>query len=485
MIENKPAGFPDRDWQQMSPEGRGFVEQAIERIAQLETELQDVQERLGQNSRNSSCPPSSDRPDQKQEKTQKRNKKGQRQPGGQPGHPGHKRPLKPVEEVDKVVPVKPEQCRHCGAALQGEDPHPHRHQVTEIPPIEPIVTEYQLQTLTCDECGGQIRAELPDGVPRRVFGPRLQSIVSLGSGVYRLSRRQVEQMMADFFKVDLALGSVKNLENDTSEALSEPVEEAKVYVKEQAQANIDETSWSQGNAKGWLWVVVTSLVVVFVIRLSRAGKVAKELLGEEFQGIVNSDRHSAYNWLPLPLRQLCWAHLIRKFQAFVDYGGPSALIGQALLTKTELMFAWWYKLRDEEISRAEFQEKMKPIRTEIVRLLKEGAGCEHQKTAGSCAHILKFEPALWTFIDVEGVEPTNNEAEQEIRSGVIWRKTSFGTQSKTGSLFVERMLTVSATLKRQNRNILDYLTEACTARLHNRPAPSILPPQCQPLPDTL
>ncbi len=139
------------------------------------------------------------------------------------------------------------------------------------------------------------------------------------------------------------------------------------------------------------------------------------------------------------------------------------------------MFAWWYKLKDGEISRAEFQKEMKTIRPEIVNLLKEGATCGHKKMAGSCAHILKFEPALWTFIKVEGIEPTNNEAEREIRSGVIWRKTSFGSQSEAGSLFAERMLTVSATLKRQDRNILDNLTEACTARLYKRPSPSLLP----------
>jgi transposase len=468
MENNRPAEITIEDWEKTPSAVQEY-------IAKQETELQDARERLGQNSQNSSRPPSSDFPEQKEKKFKKERKAKRRKAGGQPGHKRHKRELKPVEEVDDVVPVKPESCRHCGAELEGEDNQPHRHQVTEIPPIEPTVTEYQMHTLCCGQCGGKTRAKLPAGVPRRAFGARLQSIVSMASGVYRMSRRQVEDMMSDFFKVELSLGTVKNLEEDTSEALSGPVEEAKEYVKEQKQANIDETSWKQGTEKGWLWVMVTQRVAVFVIRLSRGSKVAKELLGEDFKGIVNSDRYSAYNWLPVKLRQLCWAHLLRQFQAFVDYGGQSAQIGQALLTETELMFAWWYKLREGEISRTEFQEIMKPIRAEIVRLLKKGAAGEHKKTAGSCTHILKFKLALWTFIEKEGIEPTNNEAEREIRSGVIWRKTSFGSQSEAGSLFVERMLTVSATLKRQDCNVLDYLTEACTARLHNRPAPSLLP----------
>jgi len=466
MVIEQPAEITIEDWEKTPSAVQEYIARQV-------AELQDAQERLGQNSQNSSRPPSSDSPDQK--KSEKKNKPKQRKQGGQPGHPGHKRELKPVEEVDEVIAVKPEICRHCGTELEGEDAQPHRHQVTEIPPVEPTVTEYQLHTLNCGECGGKTRAELPVGVPSRAFGPRLQSIVSMASGVYRMSRRQVEQMMNDFFKVELSLGTVKNLEEDTSKAVAEPVEEAKEYVKEQKQANLDETSWKQGAEKGWMWVMVTHWVVVFVIRLSRGSKVAQELLGEQFKGVVNSDRYSAYNWLPVKLRQLCWAHLIRNFQAFVDYGGQSTRIGQGLLSKTELMFAWWYKLKDGEIDRAEFQEKMKTIRPKIVDLLKEGAVGEHQKTAGSCAHILKFEPALWTFIEVEGIEPTNNEAEREIRCGVIWRKTSFGTQSEAGSIFVERMLTVTATLKRQDRNVLDYLTEACLARLYKLPAPSLLP----------
>lgn len=472
----KPVEIPDEEWQQMSPATQAFIGQLVERTRQLEVQMQKLQEQLGQNSHNSSRPPSSDRPDQTKKEQPGKAKKSQRQRGGQPGHSHHRRGLKPIEQVNKVVPVKPEQCRHCGAALMGEDPQPHRHQVTEIPPFEPVVIEYQLASLTCDQCGQTTRASLPAGVPERAFGPRLQSIGSLLTGVYRLSRRQVETLMADLFRVELALGSLKNLEEDTSQAVAQPVTAAQAYVQAQAQANLDETGWFQENKPAWLWVAVTTWVTIFVIRFSRGGKVARELLGENFSGIVNSDRWSAYNWLHPSHRQLCWAHLLRDFLAFVERGGTSATIGQALLTEAELMFAWWHKLREDDINRHLFQEMMQPIQAEITRLLDQGTTCQHPKTAATCTHILKRQAALWTFVEVTGIEPTNNAAERAIRTGVIWRKTSLGTQSDAGSLFVERMLTVSATLKQQNRNVLDYLTAACIARLSNQPAPSLLPP---------
>ncbi len=97
------------------------------------------------------------------------------------------------------------------------------------------------------------------------------------------------------------------------------------------------------------------------------------------------------------------------------------------------------------------------------------------KTEGTCRDILTRREALWTFVEVEGVEPTSNTAERTRRPGVLWRKGSCGTQRETGSRFVESMMTVVATLKQQQRNVLAYLTEACEAALWGEAAPSLLP----------
>lgn len=191
--------------------------------------------------------------------------------------------------------------------------------------------------------------------------------------------------------------------------------------------------------------------------------------------IKPSLKRSAYNWLITLLRQLCWAHLLRNLQAFVDRGGESQRIGQDILTQADLMFEWWHKVRDGTMSRATFQAKMQAVEHQVGQLLRRGTACDHSKTAGTCRDILKREDALWTFVRVEGVEPTNNLAERQVRPGVLWRKTSFGTQSEAGSRFVERIMTVVATLKQQQRNVLDYLTEACDAANWGRKAPSLLP----------
>jgi len=470
-VEQMP--FSAEEWAQTPQAVQEFVLTLVARVQALEAEVADLREQVNRNSHNSSQPPSSDGP-QVPSKPRWQAKSGRKR-GGQKGHPGNRRKLVPVEQVKETHDVKPDTCRQCGHELEGVDPEPYRHQVMEIPPVVAEVTEYCLHTLTCSECETETRANLPDGVPQGAFGPRLQAMVSLLSGQYHLSKRDIMSIMANFFQADVGLGSVPALERRTSDAISQPVDEAQAYVRSQPVAHLDETGWRQANQKAWLWVAATKLVSVFLIRLSRGSQVAKEMLGETFQGIVVSDRWSAYNWLSTLLRQLCWAHLLRDFQAFVERGGTSQPIGEALLTQAELMFQWWHQVRDGTMSRTTFQENMQSVQHKVGELLRQGADCDHQRTAGTCRDILKREDALWTFVRVEGIEPTNNLAERQVRPAVLWRNRSFGTQSQAGSRFAERIMTVVATCKQQHRNALDYLTQACDAANRGQQAPSLLP----------
>ena len=438
------------------------------RVAQLEA-------RLNQDSTNSSRPPSSDPPALKTRRT--RRKPSGRNPGGQPGHPPHRRALLPVEQVTRLTILKPESCRHCRAPLRGVDPDPWRHQVSEIPAPRLETHEYQLHTLRCPQCGRTTSAPLPAGVPKGRFGPRIQAMVAMCGGCYRLSKRTSVELFADLFGVTLSLGSLSRLEEATSRALARPVAEAQQFVRTQANVFVDETGWREGNdpPKAWLWTAATSRVTVFVVARSRAAAVAQELVGRGFRGILHSDRWSAYNWLPDRLRQLCWAHLKRDFQAISERGGESARLGKRLVESTDQMFRWWHRVRDGTMAHWVFRIKMTEVRREVGALLRRGVACAEAETAGTCADILKRERALWSFVEREGVEPTNNWAELALRFAVVWRKGSFGTQGPFGSKFVARMLTVRATLRQQHRNVLEYLTEACRAALHSSPAPSLLP----------
>ena len=465
-------------WEWTPPEAQAYIralEARVETLTSMVHALQEqvgtLQEQLHQTSRNSSRPPSSDPPQQQRPHCPR----GQRRRGGQPGHPGSTRPLIPVEEVDEVVVIKPTQCTHCQVPLSGDDPKPWRHQVLEIPPIKPVVTEYQWHQLACPSCGATTRAPWPAGVPSGTYGPRVQATVALCTGAYRLSKRTTQQAMEEVFGVPMSVGTISPLEQATTEAVAAPVEAARTYVQAQEVAHLDETSWRQGDKRAWLWVAVTSWGTVFVVRMSRGGQVARELLGAQFSGILVTDRYSAYNGYPVRWRQVCWAHLLRDFEAMRGRGGRSEESGDALLAQAHQLFAWWHQVREGTLKRSTFRSYMSPLRREVERLLEAGSQCGVPKTTGTCQDILKRREALWTFVQVEGVEPTNNTAERSIRPGVLWRKGSFGTQSAEGSRFVESMMTVVATLKQQQRNVLESLTTACEAALRGEAAPSLLP----------
>src|SRR5215510_9912014 len=477
-----PPSLPPEHWERTPPEVQAYMRALEERIVLLEAmvhafqeQVRTLQEQLNQTSRNSSRPPSSDPP----QSPRPHRPRGQRRRGGQPGHPGHTRNLVPVEEVDEVVVLKPEQCQGCHASLSEDDASPFRHQVIEMPPIKPVITEYQWHQLVCPVCGATTRAPWPAGVPSGTYGPRVHATVALCTGSYRLSKRTTAQVMDELFGVPMSVGTISQSEQATTEAVAAPVEEARAYVHEQRVAHLDETSWRQGDKRAWLWGAVTSFVTVFLVRMSRGGRVARELLGETFGGILVTDRYSAYNWYPVRWRQLCWAHLLRDFEAMRSRGGASEEIGEALLAQAHQMFTWWHRVREGTLQRSTFRSYMTPLRREVERLLEAGRRCGVPKTAGTCRDILKRREALWTFVQLEGVDPTNNAAERSIRPGVQWRKGSFGTQSEEGSRFVESMMTVVATLKQQQRNVLEYLTEACEAALRGDAAPSLLPANAQ------
>jgi len=377
--------------------------------------------------------------------------------------------------VNVVIPVKPERGRRCQPPRQGEDPQPQRHQVTEIPPVNPVITEYQVHRLVCPVCGEATRAEVPAGVPPGGFGPRVQAITALCTGAYHLSKRTTQSVLQDLFGVALCVGTISKLEHATVQAVAEPVAEARADGQVQPTAYVDETGWRAGQQRAWLWTAVTAYVTVFVVRLSRRAKVAQELLGEPFWGWWVTDRWSAYTWYPSWRRQLCWAHLLRDIDAMIARGGRSQEIGEALRAQARQMFHWWHRVRDGTLAHTTFARYMWPVRREVERLLEAGQTCGVPKTEGTCRAILTRRQALWTFVRHDGVDPTNNAAERAIRPGVLWRKGSVGTQSPEGSRVVGALMTVVATLKPQHRHVLDDVTAACEAALCGEPAPSLLP----------
>lgn len=456
-----PPSLPPDVFDALPPAVQAYIRYLEARLAALEV-------RLGQDSSNSSKPPSSDPPHAKP--APPRVPSGRRK-GGQPGHPKQSRPDLPP---DTVVELRPGSCAKCRHPLAGADAEPLRHQVVEIPPVRPHVTEYRRHRLPCPRCGRVTCAALPAEV-RGGYGPRVQAVCAVLSGAYRVGKRGVSRLCRDLFGVPISPAAVCDLQRETAAALEPVVREAHAHVVGKP-ANVDETGWREGTKRGWLWVAVTAGVTVFLVRLSRARAVLADLIPGA-PGVLTTDRYPAYGHLQTSGRQVCWAHLRRDFQAMIDRRNDGSAVGEDLLMHADILLGQWKRVRDGTLTRRGYRQSyLGWVRTEVGALLRRGAAGGCAATAGVCRELVAVEPALYTFASVEGVEPTNNTAERALRHAVCWRKTSYGTDSAGGSRFVERVLTAVATCRQQGRGVLDFLTACCRAAREGGDSPSLVQP---------
>jgi transposase len=444
----------------------------------LKIQIVDLKEKLNTNSKNSSISPSADlfKPKLKKKKYHGPGENKRLKQGAQLGHKGKGHKLLPPEKVAHVIVCMPKSTCECGGHITHNITKIKRHQQYELPKIEPIVTEYQQVYGTCDCCNRLYCGSLPNGVSNTLLGPRATASVAIFTGDYRLSKRSTQRLFYDFFNLSVSIGTISNTEKIVSAALQAPVDEAKVYIQQQiGPVYADETGHKQQGDKMWMWLAATMFVAVFIIRGTRCMQSAKDLLGDNFSGLLVTDRFSSYHWIKMGCRQFCWAHITRDIQKISERSGAAGKIGDVILAHIKRMFSLWHRYKHGEITRNTFANAMKPIRADVEALLEKGTTCGHKKTENSCALLLKHKVSLWIFVDIEGIEPTNNFAERLLRFYVLWRKSSFGSQSKRGNSFIERMMTVTATCKLQKRNRYDYVTAAVNAHLKHEPVPSLLP----------
>jgi transposase len=442
----------------------------------LEAVVKELQARLGLHSGNSSLPPSKNPP--QAAKPVVKTPTG-RKPGGQPGHQPCARVRLPRERLKEVVAFVPKVCAGCTAALPAEagpaDPEPTWHQVAELPSMLAEVVEYQGHGRQCQHCGTLTWERIPAEIRAHAFGPRLTATVSYLSGSPHVSKRGIEELVETLVGIPIALGTVVNLEQEMSKALTAAHQEAQEAVCQAAVKNVDETGWKQAGKGCWLWAAATSAVAYFVIHPKRGAAGLKALLGEHIKGIIGSDRWAVYGRLQTHLRQICWAHLKRDFQKLVDRGPPAKEIGEQCLAIAGLVFDVWHTYRGGGISRRQMQKEMAEWRDALRDELEQGCACADAKAAALCRNLLAIEPALWTFVSTPNVEPTNNHIERILRSAVLWRKNAFGCHSANGCRFVERILTAVQTLRLQNKPVLEFLHQTLVASRNQQSAPKLVP----------
>lgn len=451
------------------------------RIVELETEngqlkarIAELEGQLGRNSSNSSKPPSSDAPADRAARPPRAG--SGKKPGGQPGHKGNARAVVPQDQVTKNHDIYPKRCEGCqrslGRTSVGE---PERHQVTELPKIVAQTEQWSLHTCACSNCGRLTKGVLPDEAPRTAFGPHLMATIVLLVGGFRLSRRNARQAIEELLGLKLSLGSISNIEARVTNALKPVHHEVAGVVRNANAKNLDATGWRTAGEVRSLWVFASRLATVFFVACDATRDTLKQLVGNA-KGILMSDRGGQFDLWAMSQRQICWAHLLRKFVEYSENKMPeAAALGEQLLLYARVMLSGWHDVRDGTMSLAHFQREVVPRADDIIcGLLERGVALDCPRVSGSCADILRHRAALFTFAFHSDVQPTNNHAEQQVRAFVLWRKTSFGSQSLRGDRFAERIMTVVHTCRKQGRHTLSFLRELIAADLAGAVTPKLM-----------
>jgi transposase len=421
---------------------------------QLKAEVADLKEKLNTNSSNSSKPPS-------QDPFRSRGvKKGTgRKQGAQKGHRGHSRDLIPIEQVQTLHDLKPNVCPNCQSnSFDEEIIGTEVRQVMELPEMPPEIIQYNIHTCRCSCCGKHVKAGIPNEA-KYGFGPRLMGFITSLSGEFRMSKRQVVALVGKI-GIKICSGSVCKIHARASQILKNPYDEIKMRTLKQDHLNADETSWKTLAKLRWVWVGCCKDSIFFEIKSSRSTRAFQEVFGA-FKGGLTTDRYDVYN-AHQGDRQLCWSHADRDFEKIASRKGFDKTVGEMLLQCKEVVFDLWHDFKDGKITRDDLIRKIEEGPKEDIKLwFKVGVAHEdcHNKTKATCMDFYNRFDMLWIFVYKENIEPTNNLAEQGLRHGVIWRKLSYGTQSEVGERFVERVMTVAETLKRQARNSFDYFTD--------------------------
>lgn len=437
-------------------------------IRELKAEIRELKDKLNRNSKNSSLPPSQD----PFRKNRKKKPSGRKQ-GAQPGHSGHRRNLYPSDQVQILHDLKPGECPNCQSkAFFEEVISTEIRQVVELPEVTPQITQYNIHTCQCNCCGKHVKASIPPEA-QYGFGPRLMGFITSLTGEFRLSKRQVTALVGKM-GIRICSGTVCKIHERASEILKGPYDEIREYTLRQHHLNADESSWKTLAEKRWLWIGHGRDSVFFKIKASRSAQAFREVFGT-FKGGLTTDRYGGYNCHEGP-QQLCWSHADRDFEKIASRDGFDKLIGEKLLECKTTIFDLWHQFKDGYIAREELIRKIEAGPKEDVKVLLK-AGVIHEesqnKTKATCTDFLNRFDMLWVFVYMDGVEPTNNTAERGLRHGVIWRKLSHGSQSEAGERFVERVMTVSMTLKLQAKNTFDYFSKCFNEFIYGGQAPPV------------
>lgn len=464
--------FTDPQLESLSkPELISIIRSQEARITQLEAQVAELQEqvaRLLKNSSNSSKPPSSDIV-----KPPKAKSTGTQKPGGRKGHPGFFRKLFPIERIDEIQEHRLSECPSCKSPLGEEhETEPWIHQLAELPEKLTHVTEHRRLGYLCPGCHQQLYAPLSGGIEGEIFGPRLQSLVVYMKAALHGSYTSLEEFMQEVFEIPVSRSGLANQIKAVSPSLQLPYQQLQEALVQQPSLHVDETGHKDKGDRYWIWAFCTKLFGFFTVEASRGSQVLKRVLGETFKGTLITDFFSAYTKYASALQQFCLAHLIRDIKFLTTLPDTAnQQFGIRLLRQFKRLFYFWH-LR-HTMPQEHYLQALSVIQRNLRALVSEKQ--LPRKSQNIANRLDKHWSSYLRFLVDPSIAPTNNLAEQTIRTVVIDRKITQGTRSEWGRQWSERIWTVLATCRKQKRSSWQFIQQCVLAQRLGTPYPSLLP----------
>ena len=465
---------------QNSPPEVSDLNEARVLIDELWEQLRHYEDKLTTHSKNSSKPPSSDKPADKGKQNHDPKNSGQRRPrGAQKGHDGHQRPLSPLKDTDTVVDCLPDEvCPCCGCSdIEVNDTPYYRHQVHDIPQPKVDITEYRLFSGQCLSCLEKVKARKPESMPQGIIGPNLLSHIAILAGQYHLSVRKIQSLLREQLGTSFSVGAISEAQTKVASMLTPLHEAIKTALQASPLLHIDETTHSRNDEDSlrWCWLISGDDLVYEQILFSRSATSAKTIINEGYAGIVVSDQCPSYNWLEGSRHQFCWAHVKRNLQQMSDYsgGGYTAYVGRHLCLMVNSIFRTRHRYEQHELDHSTYLRRMIRLQGAFDYWLEKGSHVMVKRYRGRCNLLIKHRQSLWVFLQKNSIPLTNNEAERCIRGFVIQRKISYGTTSDAGDKFRSRIHSVIETCKKRGLSVWSVVSEIVTSVTRREPYPNV------------
>jgi transposase len=443
---------------------KNLLKIALDQILLLQQEVDKLKQQLNKNSKNSSKPPSTD-----QKSNTPDNEKKNRET-----REGKSRPLFPKDKIDKTIESSTAECLCCKSHDITEIAAEILQQI-ELPEVKAIITEFILKKYKCQSCGQNFKTDLPDGIPYSAFGPKLMGLISILTGVYHLAKREAIQLIKDLYDIDIGLGSIPNIEERVTNSLESVYQRIHNFILNSTLTkHFDETGWRNNGKRHYVWIATSNEAAIYKLDRHR-NQAAFEALTKN-QDLSNkkcvTDRYGTYNNIS-KMHQFCLAHLIREFRNFAQRDGPDKVIGKSLEKLLSKACYFHKKFCDKKITLANRNRQFGKIIKKVEYWLEDGLANGSNEMYGLCERLLDRFDNMWVFSKFTDVEPTNNLAERDLRKLVIWRKKSYGTRSERGKKFVERITSISQTLRKQGKNVLKFI-EATIKNFYSNKEPDLI-----------